>query len=557
MLNESMHHTTMTHFNAILLLLLTCREGTGFIGNQKIVLPNKLQWSSKEKIVQRTNDYSNVYHPSFHTFLQSANQAVSGYSRIAEFEDGPKISCEHFGTCPGCVTDEDVRRIPVISSAKRYFNSPSLRLQRADKGEDDDFFKVVVPSSVRGWRTQAKLAVAKKSAWGRDGCIFGLYERGTHNVLTIPSCEVHHPQINRAIEILTKATMNVRTSAYDELTGSGLLRYVQCQVERVTGKVCLTLVMNAEKYKDTQPELSRLTSELKKLDSNLWHSIWLHCNNSNGNAIFARGAERWSRLDGPEFVREALCTTDFSSDRKDGLLYFTPATFRQGNLDGFDMIARDVAEAVPTNAAVCELYGGVGTLGLTALSYAHYNHPLFQGNEEENFKYDGLRWLRCSDENPANLNCFNRSANSMPSEVTGRPTYRPTKEKLKERKASGKRRKKIKSTQFQKIRNEGKVSYTVASATKALLEGQALGAECLIVDPPRKGLDDEVMSQLCKPFNPKQPFVESFEYLYESTWNTNFANDVKTLIYVSCGFDALARDCDKLLSGNAGWTLER
>ena len=33
-------------------------------------------------------------------------------------------------------------------------------------------------------------------------------------------------------------------------------------------------------------------------------------------------------------------------------------------------------------------------------------------------------------------------------------------------------------------------------------------------------------------------------------------NDVNTLIYVSCGFDALARDCDRLLKGNAGWKLE-
>jgi len=464
------------------------------------------------------------------------------------------ITCEHFGVCPGCVTDKNVERIDVIESAKRYFNSPSLRMQR-EESENDDFFKVVVPSEVTAWRTQAKLAVSKKTKWGRDGCVFGLYERGTHNVLPVPECAVHHPSINEAINVLTKATEKVRTTSFDELTGSGLLRYVQCQVERSTGKICLTLVCNAEKYKDTQPELSRLVSELKKQKRELWHSIWLHCNNSRGNSIFIRGDERWSKLDGPEFLREPISTTDPFSESKDGLLYFTPANFRQGNLDGFDIIAQEVAKAVPSNAAVCELYGGVGTLGLSALSYAHHNHgeTLFNGE----VPLTGLRWLRCSDENPANLNCFNRAANSMPSEVTLRPTYRPTKKKEAAGKGKGSRTKKSKRkiSSFEKMRNEGKVTYQVASAAKALLDGQALGATCLIVDPPRKGLDDEVLNQLCKPHNPKQPLVDFAEFLDEPNWNINFVNDVSTLIYVSCGFDALARDCDKLLSGNAGWTL--
>lgn len=457
------------------------------------------------------------------------------------------IDCEHFGTCPGCVTNEDVTDIEIISSAIRYFESPSIRLQRVDKGEADNFYKVVVPSDVNEWRTQAKLAVAKKSNWGRDGCIFGLYERGSHNVIQIPNCGVHHPNINTGVQALTDATAKVRTTAFDETASTGLLRYVQCQVERSTGKICLTLVCNAKKYKDTQPELSRLTNELKKSHPELWHSMWLHCNDGNGNAIFARGDERWSKLDGPEFVREPLATTDPNSERKDGLLFFTPATFRQGNLDGFDEIAKDVARLVPDGAAVCELYAGVGLLGLSALSYAHYN---LAGENQK-----GLRWLRCSDENPANLNCFNRAADSMPSEVTGRPKFKRVKQKVNNKNGKKGEKKNVKKTST-KPRDGGKVSYMVASATNALFEGQALGAEVLIVDPPRRGLDDEVLAQLCKPHNPKQPLVDNNALLFEPNWSINFANEVNTLIYVSCGFDALARDCDKLLSGNAGWVLE-
>lgn len=101
-----------------------------------------------------------------------------------------------------------------------------------------------------------------------------------------------------------------------------------------------------------------------------------------------------------------------------------------------------------------------------------------------------------------------------------------------------------------------RISYSVLDAAAALRAGQALGASVLVLDPPRKGLDDEVLEELCKPFNPKQPLVESSTLLPFDDDAVNWANDIQTLIYVSCGFDALARDCDRLLSSPAGWKLE-
>lgn len=101
-----------------------------------------------------------------------------------------------------------------------------------------------------------------------------------------------------------------------------------------------------------------------------------------------------------------------------------------------------------------------------------------------------------------------------------------------------------------------RASYMVASAAKALKTGQALGAEVLVVDPPRRGLEDKVLEELCKPVNVKQPNVESPAVLTIPDELVNWTNDVKTIIYVSCGFDALARDCERLLSSRGGWVLE-
>jgi tRNA/tmRNA/rRNA uracil-C5-methylase (TrmA/RlmC/RlmD family) len=298
--------------------------------------------------------------------------------------------------------NEKVGDVDVIKSAKLFFSSSAVRKRCLDvppdqlgvEESDDGFYNVVVPSSLKGWRTQAKLAVAPKSSSWENGCAFGLFQRGTHSVLSIPNCEVHHPSINRAVHALVAATEKVGVAAFEPVKSQGGLRYAQFQVERCTGRICLTLVWYAASLKDTQPVLSRLQKELQRSEPDLWHSMWCHCNDGPGNNIFSRYPNRWYRLVGPEFVREPFPVGDR------GWLYFSPLAFRQGNMDGFDILAADVARAIPGKSRVCELYAGIGLLGLTALSYHHAaGKP--------------LTWVRCSDENPANIRCFQRSVDSL------------------------------------------------------------------------------------------------------------------------------------------------
>lgn len=450
--------------------------------------------------------------------------------------------CEHFGSCPGCVMTDRVLGVDVVESVQRFFASPSIQRQSTSSTSTSTSFSpnqlqftMRLPSNITQWRTQAKLAVASQYWGSRDGCTFGLYERNSHRVVPIPHCAVHHPQINTAIALLTQATANAQTVAYNETFLTGQLRYVQCQVERATNKVCLTLVWNADHLKGCQPYLSRLVKELKKATSisnysDIWHSIWVNLNTGTGNNIFSRGDNKWFRLEGPEYVREPIHSSTLQEHC--GFFFFTPSTFRQANMDGFEVIAQYVAKLVPPKSTVCELYAGVGILGLTALAYHHMA-------ENDNPADTALRWLRCSDENPANLKCFERSIRSMPASITGASTV------------SSKQ-----STRKKANKSTSKATYMVASATTAVQEGQALGASVLLVDPPRSGLDEFVLTELCKPRNPKQPHVEDLLLLDdEGSSNINLLNDVTTLIYVSCGFESFSRDCERILSANAGWSI--
>ena len=152
-------------------------------------------------------------------------------------------------------------------------------------------------------------------------------------------------------------------------------------------------------------------------------------------------------------------------------LYFPPFVFRQANLDAFENIVRVIRKYLSPDKSVVELYGGVGTIGLNIL--------------------DLVKDLSCSDENPHNKKCFQRSKSGLP------PSF------------------------------QQRIDYTTGSASEMVVnKKELLGKDICIVDPPRKGLDDDVIEGLLSSGGPRR------------------------LIYISCGFKAFKRDFDALTSAN-------
>ena len=75
-----------------------------------------------------------------------------------------------------------------------------------------------------------------------------------------------------------------------------MLQYVQLTVTS-EDKVTLTLVYNEQNYKKCQPNLSYFLKALKEgKEGEIFESVWLNCNDGNGNVIFKRDA--WTKLQG-------------------------------------------------------------------------------------------------------------------------------------------------------------------------------------------------------------------------------------------------------------------
>jgi len=322
-----------------------------------------------------------------------------------------------------------------------------------------------------GWRTISKLSVRSI----RPGAppTIGIFAPGSHNVVPLMSSPAHHSSIDAAVQTTSAAAAATKIQGYNGKDHGGL-SYVGLNVETRTGLVSLVLVWNASSSSKVAHQ-TEFVNALKKRRA--WHSIWHHYHKADrhNNQIYGREGSTWECAYGSEDPIAEVMPIKGLSMRPRPALRFPPNVFRQANLNGFSKIITEIRNRwMRPNGQKCshclELYGGVGTIGLNLL--------------------DLVDTLRCSDANPFNQACFERTRNELHASMKRKATY-----------------------------------YTKDASTMAKEGELAHDVDVLIVDPPRKGLDEEVLVEM----------------------EREDVSRPKRLIYVSCGFKAFQRDCGRLI----------
>jgi 23S rRNA (uracil1939-C5)-methyltransferase len=235
--------------------------------------------------------------------------------------------------CPGCPRFSDYAVPPAAAEQLAEFV--------ARFGVEE--FGLVAADRVR-YRSRARLAVRGRA--GRPK--LGLFETGSHRIVDIPNCAVHHPSINAIGGIAKRLIAELRLAPYSDSAHAGLVRYLQLVVERATGRVQLVVVANS-----TTPEpLRELFTRLQVDASDLLHSLFFNAQCAPTNAILGAHTEQ---IYGPPCVVDRIGGAD---------VYFPPDAFGQASPDLFDVIVTRVQSWVPPGQAVTELYAGVGAIGL-------------------------------------------------------------------------------------------------------------------------------------------------------------------------------------------------
>lgn len=282
--------------------------------------------------------------------------------------------CQYFGVCAGCSEDLTLEPPPIWEEVLTFFKPTAI--PQFHQGP-----------SVK-WRHRAKMAVRGST----ENPLIGLFKHHSHDVYPIPHCLVHHPLLNQAFEFVRLWMIDQGIVPYNENTGEGELRYLQGVVQRKSGRVQLSFVLNSvqEEIKNTH-KWRNMLFQLAEEHPNLWHSLWINHNTQRNNVIFG---EKWSHTWGEEELWEQFGDVD---------VCYGPASFGQANLPLFERMLSKIKELILPKACVVEYYAGVGVIGL--------------------YIAEKCQWIRCSEINPHAENYFNQSRSRLSTELASRLTF--------------------------------------------------------------------------------------------------------------------------------------
>ena len=90
----------------------------------------------------------------------------------------------------------------------------------------------------------------------------GLFQAGSHRIVDIPRCGVHHPAINAAAAALRRAIRATDLPPYADRPHTGLVRSLQAVVERPGGRLQIVVTTRDASAGAALPLLESLRSDL-------------------------------------------------------------------------------------------------------------------------------------------------------------------------------------------------------------------------------------------------------------------------------------------------------
>lgn len=201
------------------------------------------------------------------------------------------------------------------------------------------------PQRLIHYRTTARLAIAGKFS---DPYI-GIYRRSTHDVFDLQECPIHHPLVNKVVEVVRRGITKMKVPIYNPRSKMGLLRYLVVRVSEAEQKAMVVFVTSQRSFNEIH-HLGRFVREnLPEVEV-----VAQNVNSSEGNVIM-----------GPtdHFLTPKHHLTERIGDVS---LMISPRSFFQVNCDGARLIYGRVREwaALTGKETVLDLYCGIGGIAL-------------------------------------------------------------------------------------------------------------------------------------------------------------------------------------------------
>ncbi len=251
-------------------------------------------------------------------------------------------SCRESAHCLGCPLI--AMNYPDQAEWKRGF---VLRQLEAYRGLDGvELHPLLSPQRLINYRTTVRLAIAGKYG---DPYI-GIFRRSSHDVVDLCDCPIHHPLVNRAVEVVRRGITRLKVPVYSPRGRNGLLRYLVVRVSEDEQKAMVVFVTARRSFNEIH-HLARYVREQMPEVEVLAQNV----NSSEGNVIMGAA---------DHFLTPAHHLTERIGEVR---LMISPRSFFQVNRDGARLIYDRVAEwaRLSGRETVLDLYCGIGGIALT------------------------------------------------------------------------------------------------------------------------------------------------------------------------------------------------
>ncbi len=231
-----------------------------------------------------------------------------------------------------------------------------------------------------------------QAAFGTDGrgrIISGVYQSGSHRIVSVDDCLLEDETADRIIVDIRRMMPRFKMTAYDEKRMQGFLRHVLVRRSFTTGEVMVVLVAASFVFPLWKPFLAALREAHPEITT-----VVLNVNDRFTPLVLGR---REKVLFGPGWIEDELCSLRFR---------ISPASFYQVNPAQTGRLyetAMDFAQ-LTGRERVLDAYCGTGTIGLVASRRAasvagvELNRDAVR-DAIENAKRNGIKnaWFTCAD----------------------------------------------------------------------------------------------------------------------------------------------------------------
>ena len=231
-----------------------------------------------------------------------------------------------------------------------------------------------------------------QAAFGTDGrgrIISGVYQSGSHRIVSVDDCLLEDETADRIIVDIRSMMPRFKLTAYDEKRASGFLRHVLVRRSFSTGEVMVVLVAATPVFPLRRPFLAALREKHPEITT-----VILNVNDRFTPLVLGK---RETVLYGPGYIEDELCGLRF---RISAASFYQVNPVQTGRLYE---TAIDFA-GLTGREKVLDAYCGTGTIGLAAARRAasvagvELNRDAVR-DAIENAKRNGIRnaWFTCAD----------------------------------------------------------------------------------------------------------------------------------------------------------------